>query len=135
MYHPKSLHPLHAHTPPPSLSTAPRTRSGYTGLHPGRTLMRGPSIATRTLAAHAPSAPFADAAGATRVGAVDAPRRPRRYRLRRAGDADARKTLPGAPPRLRTRSGGMLLGAEGRDLGIMKSCEILSTSEKLRKIL
>jgi hypothetical protein len=26
-----------------------------------------------------------------------------------------------------------VLGAEGRDLGIMKSCEILSTSEKLRK--
>ena len=128
-YHPKSLHPLHAHHTPPSLSTAPRTRSGY----PGRTPPRGPSIATRTLAAHAPSAPFADAAGATRVGAVDAPRRPRRCRLRRAGDADARKTLPGAPSRLRTRSGGMLLGAEGRDLGIMKSCDILYTSERFRK--
>ena len=41
---------------------------------PGRVLPRGPSIATRTLAAHAPSVPFADAAGATRVhhqGPVD----------------------------------------------------------------
>ena len=28
-----------------------------------------------------------------------------------------------------------MLRAEGRDLGIMKSCEILSTSEKLRKIM
>ena len=46
-------------TPPPALSSAPRTRSGY----PGRTPPRGPSIATRTLTAHAPSAPFADAAG------------------------------------------------------------------------
>ena len=112
-YHPKSLHPLHAHAPPPSLSTAPRTRSGY----PGRAPPRGPSIATRTLAAHAPSAPFAEAAGATRVGTVDAPRRAPRCRLAHAGDAEARKTLPGTPPRLRTRSGGRVLRAEGRDLG------------------
>ena len=27
----------------------------------------------------------------------------------------------------------MLLGAEGRDLGIMKSCDILYTSERFRK--